>query len=219
MTLPRFDSLAPHYAWIEALTFGGFLHWCRTALLAEVTEAERVLILGEGDGRFLKDFLAMNSKAVVDVVDASAAMVGLARQRIELIEGATDRVNWHLIDARLFEVHDRYDLIVTNFFLDCFPDEQLESLVVRLASRLKPRGSWLIGDFALPDRPILRFPARIALAAMYAFFKVVTGIPALWLADPRPILERQGLKVVCEKRRLGGFLVARLWKKVNLELI
>ncbi len=82
MTPPRFDWLAPHYAWVEAVTFGGLLQWCRTALLPDLADARRVLVLGEGDGRFLAAFLASNRAAKVDVVDSSAAMLALARRRV-----------------------------------------------------------------------------------------------------------------------------------------
>ena len=91
MTPPRFDWLAPHYAWVETLTFGGRLHACRTALLGGVADARRVLVLGEGDGRFLAAFLASNPVATVDVMDASPAMVRSAiSSRSATVDGRTE---------------------------------------------------------------------------------------------------------------------------------
>lgn len=214
MTPPRFDGLASHYAWIEAVTFGGLLAWCRTALLSELTTARRVLVLGEGDGRFVSAFLTSNPDAVVDVIDASPAMVALARSRAAARPGAADRVRWHVGDARQLEPPGApYDLIVTNFFLDCFPAAELEPLVARLARSLTPDGRWLVGDFELPSSRAGRMAAHAALAVMYAFFSVATRIPARSLADPRPLLRAQGLTLERERRRLGGFLVASLWKR------
>lgn len=213
MTPPRFDWLAPHYEWVERLTYGGRLHRCRTALLGELTDARRVLILGEGDGRFLADFLKANSAATVDVIDASAGMVALARQRLDRGAGAPDRVTWHVADARGVELPPaRYDLVVTNFFLDCFPESELAPLVGRLARCLTPGGRWLVGDFALPPGGVSRLCARLTLAGMYAFFALGTGIPAVRLADPTPLLLAEGLCIEHEARLLGGFLVARLWR-------
>jgi SAM-dependent methyltransferase len=214
VTPPRFDGLAPHYAWVEAVTYGGLLHWCRTALVAEVRDARRVLVFGEGDGRFLSAFLACNPAATVDVVDVSPAMVGLARGRIARLPGAAQRVRWHVADARRFEPPaEAYDLVVTNFFLDCFPAEELGPLVARIAFGLAPGGRWLLGDFALPEGRGRRLAARAALAAMYSFFRLVTRIPAGRLADPAPFLRAQGLTPEREERRLGGFLVASLWRR------
>lgn len=213
MIPPRFDWLAPNYAWIEAITFGGLLQWCRTALLSELTDARRVLVLGEGDGRFAAAFLAANSHAVVDVVEASPKMAELAWQGIARIPGAVERVRWQIVDARLFEPRtSSYDLIVTNFFLDCFPSDELEPLIARLALGLELGGRWLVGDFSLPTGRIWRLLACAALAGMYAFFKLVTNIPAFWLADPQPFLRAQGLTLEREERRLGGFLTASLWR-------
>ncbi len=214
MTLPRFDWLAPHYEWIEHATYGNQLHWCRTVLLGELTTARRVLIPGEGDGRFLAAFLTANHEASVDVVDASPAMIELARTRIG--SNLARRVRWHFADARTFEPAEAaYDLIVTNFFLDCFPASELEPLVSRLARSVTPGGRWLLGDFALPEQALTRFAARAALAAMYLCFSLTTRIPALKLANPRPFLEANGLALEREEHRLGGFLTASLWRSAS----
>jgi SAM-dependent methyltransferase len=211
VTPPRFDWLAPHYARVEAVTYGGLLQWCRTALLADVADARRVLILGEGDGRFLAAFLAANRVASVDVVDASPAMVALARRRV----AADARVRWHVADARRLDwPAGAYDLIVTNFWLDCFPAAELGRLLPRLAGALEPGGRWLIGDFAVPPGTwVRRAAARAALAGMYAAFRLTTRIPAGRLADPGPVLRAAGLEVVRAERRLGGFLAATLWRR------
>lgn len=214
MTPPRFDWLAPHYAWIEAVTFGGLLHWCRTALVGELTDARRVLVLGEGDGRFLAAFLAANRDATVDVVDASPAMIALARRRVAAVPGAAARVRWHAADARRISPPGApHDLIVTNFFLDCFPPPELGPLIARLADGLTAGGRWLVGDFALPAGRFHRLPARAALAVMYAGFFLTTRIPAHDLVDPGPFLRSHGLVLEREERRLGGFLAAGLWRK------
>ena len=48
-----FDRLAPHYRWMERILAGEKLQRCRTAHLDSVNTAERVLLAGEGNGRFL----------------------------------------------------------------------------------------------------------------------------------------------------------------------
>lgn len=210
MTVPRFDRLAPLYATLEAVSFGGLLQWCRTALLADVADARRVLILGEGDGRYLAAFLAANPAATVEVIDGSPAMVALARRRAGAAAG---RVTWHVADARHFDPPGPpYDLIVTNFFLDCFEAGELGSLVAKFAGSLAPGGLWVVGDFRVPPGRLRGPLARLALAGMYAFFKLTTRLPAGRLADPHPPLRAAGLVLVRERCRLGGFLTASLWR-------
>jgi SAM-dependent methyltransferase len=207
---PNFDALALHYRWIEAATFGPLLQWCRTALLPQMLTAQRALVLGDGNGRFLAELLAANSSVGVDAIDISPAMVKLARQRI----AANERVRFHIADARLASFPlGSYDLIVTNFFLDCFGPHDLERLIPSLAATLEPGGRWVVGDFRLPARGWPRIAGRAALAAMYAFFQLTTRLPARQLVDPSPFLRSAGLSLDSEKSRLGGFLSARLWVK------
>ena len=212
---PRFDRLAPHYWWLERLAFGDRLHWCRTALIPAVADAERVLVLGEGDGRFLAAFLAANRHASVDVIDASAAMLDLARGRVAAMPGA-DRVTYRVADARRLTLPPReYDLVVTNFFLDCFERRELEAVIDRIRPSLRPGGRWLVGDFAQPPGFWPGLAAQAALALMYACFKLETRIPAGRLVDAGPLMSSRGLVVVSEARRLGGFLVARVWEAIS----
>ena len=206
---PRFDRLAAHYWWIEAIAFGGWLHWCRTALLPEIADARRVLILGEGDGRFLADFLKVNVTATVDVIEASPKMVAITQRRI----GDTERVRFHVRDARTFLITEVYDLVVTNFFLDCFPADELCEMIDKLAACLTPGGRWLIGDFTLPKKRIHRPHARLMLAVMYACFRLETRIPARELIDPGPLLRARGFEVLSEDDRLGGFVTTMLWAR------
>jgi SAM-dependent methyltransferase len=207
---PNFDALAPHYRWVEAVAFGPLLQWCRTALLPHTLAARRALVLGDGNGRFLAELLAANPAVVVDALDISPAMVELARRRV----GPTDRVRFRIADARLAAFPPAgYDLVVTNFFLDCFGPRDLEELIPRLAAALEPGGRWVVGDFRLPARGWPRAAGRAALAAMYAFFRLATRLPARRLVDPDPLLRRCGLTLDREESRLHGFLSARLWAK------
>ncbi|WP_165235703.1 class I SAM-dependent methyltransferase [Aquisphaera insulae] len=221
MTPPRFDALAPHYAWIEAASFGGLLQWCRTALVEDLADARRVLILGEGDGRFVRAFLAHNPAARVHVVDVSPTMVALARRRAGSGCGCgsgcgsgpgRERVTWQVADARAVEYpRAEYDLIVTNFFLDCFGPDDLARLIPRVAVALQPGGRWLVGDFRVPPGRLAGAASRVLLAAMYGFFRLTTRLPASRLVDPRPLLLARGLTPLRAESRLGGFLTSELW--------
>src|SRR5258708_18551693 len=76
-----FDRLAPHYRWMEWLLAGRKLQRCRTAYLRRIDCPREVLLLGEGNGRFLEALLLAHPRARVTCVDASAAMLDRARHR------------------------------------------------------------------------------------------------------------------------------------------
>ncbi len=209
MNRVNFDRLAAPYEWLERLSFGPYLHRCRIAFLEEMKSAESILILGDGDGRFLEALLNVNPTARIESLDISPAMVKVARDRV-----ASDHAHFRVEDARTaaFET-EGYDAIVTNFFLDCFPEKELKSLIARLVPALNPGGRWIVGDFREPNGPLSGPVSRLLLAGMYLFFKVATRIPASTLVDPVPILLSNGLERIRREESLGGFLAATIWRK------
>ncbi|HEX4665062.1 MAG TPA: class I SAM-dependent methyltransferase, partial [Chthoniobacterales bacterium] len=77
-----FDRVAPHYRWLETLVFGRQLQAARMAFVKEIEAPRRVLVLGEGDGRFLAEFVRLHPRSVVDCVEASERMIELAQRRV-----------------------------------------------------------------------------------------------------------------------------------------
>ena len=58
---PEFDLVAPFYPGLERLVFGTHLNNARQTFLLEILKANQVLLVGEGNGRFLKnDSLSMS---------------------------------------------------------------------------------------------------------------------------------------------------------------
>src|SRR5579864_5277091 len=111
------DFLARWYRWLEYCAFGGALRRRREAFLFELGNPQKVLVLGDGDGRFLQVFEALYPQARIDAVDVSAKMIELAKTRAE-------RVAFHACDAREFVFGEEYDLAVAHFFFDCFEEAE-----------------------------------------------------------------------------------------------
>jgi SAM-dependent methyltransferase len=209
---PFFDRLAPAYAALERLTFGRLLHRCRTTHLGRLGDCRRALVLGDGDGRFLADLLRTHPDLSADSLDVSPGMIGLARRRVARVPGALPRARFIVADARTTPPPaNGYDLVVTNFFLDCFPPAELALVIRRAAAACAPRAIWVDGDFRLPASGPVRPVARVLLALMYAFFRLTTRLPAGHLTDPGPYLAVEGFHLINEVSWLRGFLSARVW--------
>lgn len=121
-----FDLVAPHYRWLEAVTFGNALQRARTCWIDTIMRPKRTLIVGEGDGRFLCELVRACPKIDVDCIDASEAMLQLARARLRRTRPESfSRVHFIREDILKWSPHQSYDLLVTHFFLNCFPGREI----------------------------------------------------------------------------------------------
>jgi SAM-dependent methyltransferase len=203
------DSVAPMYRPMEAVTFGNALQRARIAWLGHVVHVRRALIVGEGNGRFLEALLHAAPHVRVDCVDASPRMLEVAKKRVH----HDPRVRFVCADLRSYEPLDRYDLVVTHFVLDCFAEHELAAIVARLDTALDPGGHWLLADFRIPPGRWQALRARFWLRVMYGFFGVAAGLKARRLVDPTPLLEAVGLRRLEDEDHDAGFIGSALWLK------
>jgi hypothetical protein len=210
-----FDTLAPHYRWMEWLLAGGKLQRCREAFLPEVQNCRNVLLLGEGNGRFLESFVQVNRSAHITVLDASAEMLRRAKDRIRRHD---DSSRFDFIHADVFTWNTparSFDLIVTNFFFDCFRPEQLATLIPRLAAGAAQDVQWIISDFRIPSRGFGRWRAQWITAAMYGFFRIATNLPARSLTPVDPLLLPEGFHLRARRVTEWGLLHSDLWERAS----
>ena len=170
----NFDRLATHYHWLENLFAGGLMQRCRTTFLSCTKNSRNALLVGEGTGRFLVELLHFNPQIQITCVEQSDGMIEQARQRLARERLDCSRVKFEQTDVlRWKPPADKFDLVVTNFFLDCFRADELQKLVSLLAKSATAEAVWLLADFRVPERGWRRTRANIGLWALYAFFKVI----------------------------------------------
>lgn len=209
-----FDLLAPHYRWMEAVLAGEKLQRGRVAFLDRVAGARDVLILGEGNGRFLAECRRVLPSARITCVDASARMLALARERLLKERLAVEGVEFIHADALAWTPRrGGFDLIVTHFFLDCFRADQLAAIAAKLAAVATPGADWLLADFQAPARGWQRTRARIILGSMYAFFRVAARLPARHLTPPDESLARHGFTLRERRESEWGLLRSDWWRR------
>ena len=205
------DPLARSYRWLEMATYGNLLWRCRCAFLDEMREPVRILLLGDGDGRFLERLLEVNPNASIDTVDSSAHMLALARAR----SGDSPRVRFHQADAiEWLPTSGPYDLVVTHFFLDCFHPPQVEQIAANLQRATVPGGRWVICDFRYPDDGAMRWIAPPLIATMYACFRWTTGLTVRRLPGHGPIVATAGFRMQGRTQSAGGLLASELWTRI-----
>lgn len=209
-----FDSIAPHYRWMEALLAGNKLQACRTAFIERVSFCLDVLLLGEGNGRFLVECRRRLPKARITVVDSSRAMLDRAVARLRASGLHLRNINVCCTDARGWHpAPGEFDLVVTNFFLDCFEKRELDPLMAQIATAAKSECFWLLSDFRVPQKGLPKLRAVAIHYLMYWFFRGVTGISAREIVLPDSRLQLHGFRLLARQRFDWGLIVSELWTR------
>lgn len=193
------------------LTAGGKLQRCRVAFLGEIPTPRCVLLAGEGHGRFLPVCVKRFPEARIVVVDSSQRMLDIARcnvrsPRVEFVRA--DLLEWQ---ARL----GQFDLIVTNFFLDCFLPNELATVIGKLGALAAANADWLLADFEIAPAGPARWRCRLIVASLYRFFGMVTGLKADALVPPDGDLALAGFTRHRRESHEWGLLKSEWWRRVS----
>jgi SAM-dependent methyltransferase len=225
------DGIAPFYLWIERAAFGKRLERHRLAFLETAEGAQRALVLGDGDGRFVAALAAKYPGLWIDCVELSGRMVALARgrlgdgrRRVNVVQG--DVLHVPLPCPGLVIGHlerwpagknayptKHYDTVYSHFFLDCFSTEQISVLAGRIAG-VSGRGTrWVISDFRRAESGWRKVFTAVWIKTMYIFFKMATQLAQQELPDHHSALREHGFRLVEERLSMAGLIVSECWER------
>lgn len=205
----NFDQLAPFYQAMEGLTAGGKLQRCRLAFLAKIPVPRDVLLAGEGHGRFLPECVKRFPEARIVVVDSSQRMLEIAAAKV-----TSEQVEFVRADLLEWDgPRGQFDLIVTNFFLDCFPPDELATVVGKLGELAAPEADWLLADFQIAPSGPARWRSRLIVAMLYRFFGIVTGLKARSLVQPDAQINQAGFRLHLRNPHEWGLLKSEWWRR------
>lgn len=206
-TAAQFDLVASIYPALERLVFGMRLDDARQAFFGQILEADRVLLVGEGNGRFLKSLIARKRVGSVCVVEKSKVMIRLAKNRA----GASREIGLEFIEAdfRGYQPGQEFDCAVTHFFLDLFnPPSQL-AIIEKMAEFVANGGTWVNVDFV----PAHTLRGGMLMSLQYAFFRVVSRIESKRCFDESEAAAAAGWAIAEAISYLGGLVVAKRYRK------
>lgn len=213
------DLIAPHYQTLEYASFGKSLERRRWAFLSAARSSRRAILCGGGDGRFLARLLRANSAVRVDFVDLSPRMIELAERRVCAMGRAfRSRVRFHVADLRTFEPpQSGYDLVVMNFFLDCFTDAEVTVLASQLASWTAAHGQWIVSEFEKVQGRFAGLWTGLLIRVLYAAFRVWADLRVTRLPHYEQALTNAGFCLQSREQALGGLLRSSLWRRLPIE--
>src|SRR5271155_672237 len=142
-----FDSIARFYPLLEQTVFGSTLSRAREFFVSRVLEGNNILLVGEGNGRFLFETIKQTSSASITVVDSSARMLAAAARRIAVVAPCprVELIHADILEWRPPAAH--YDRIVTHFFLNLFTPNRIRGIVEKISRLAAENTLWINVDF------------------------------------------------------------------------
>ncbi len=193
MTAARtFDRMAPIYEKLVNVYSFGCIPRAKRAQLPHIEPGSRVLYAGVGPGDDAAH--AARRGAVVTAVDLSATMLAVTQRRFESAGHDVRLVHADIFD---YEPAEPFDIVVANFFVDCFSEGRQPAVVEQLVGFLRPGGKLLIADTGIPRGSLLaRGTWYVYQGIAYAVTWAQGLTPWLPLCDLRAHVTAAGCRIV-----------------------
>ena len=175
----NYDAIAWIYDALGVIYSGGQIHAARNSQLNEMQPGDRVLYVGVGPGE--DAVLAAHHVAQVTCLDLLVPMLSLTAARMQRHGVSAELLHGNVLEHNR---HGYYDVVVANFFLNIFSQEQMQNMLAYLVTLVRPDGKLLISDFATPQGNPL---ARLLQAAYWGVTNLFYFLLGLWplASDPR----------------------------------
>jgi ubiquinone/menaquinone biosynthesis C-methylase UbiE len=209
----NFDFVAAFYPLLEQLVFGSTLSRARSFFIAQAAQGKNVLLIGEGNGRFLLETVMQTSTPAFTVVDSSARMLSAAARRAARIECCPKIEFFHadILDWQPALAH--YDRIVTHFVLDLYRPYSMRRIIEKISRLATEDALWINVDFSNANQ---RLCQSLLMWAQYRFFRICAGIEAPRLFDSGDYFREAGWQIIESRTIKRGWIVAHLMSKQQM---
>jgi tRNA (cmo5U34)-methyltransferase len=208
----NFSSISKFYDALGFLVFGNALKKSQLYFMNKIPPHSKVLVVGGGTGWFLEELVKITSLQKVVYVEASIQMMKLSQQRIAAINPRTELA---FINSPIetISLDEKFDVIITNYFLDLFREDQSASIAAHLLLTLNSKGIWMVTDFKVNPKFIHKIWQKALLRIMYLFFRYTSGIEANRLPDLPLIFKQLNLKKIYSEEFFSGMMESAVYKK------
>lgn len=199
-----FNRIAPLYDWLSRFVFWGNVQEAQLPFLNTIRSGDRVLIVGGGTGYILTK---INQKDVkIDFIEPASSMIQLSELRKTSIS-----VKFHQLTFQSFDTNAKYDVIVCPFFLDLFETAELNTILTKIKSVLKPNGHLIVADFEISNGRVWQ---KYLSSIMHFFFRLTAGLQSQKLKDIHEATLHCDFQKKDERQYFGNFIFSRLYQKV-----
>ncbi|MBO9700742.1 MAG: class I SAM-dependent methyltransferase [Sporocytophaga sp.] len=208
-----FNRLAAIYDYLLLIPPGrGFIK-SQNELIPLLPQKKSCLIIGGGTGTFLRSLIISGKVTRIVYLDISEKMLSQASNKIkdlnqkcnvEFRRGSLDRIT----------EDEKFDLIVTNFFLDLFSPDEVKAWIRLIHNKLSEEGLFYFTDLQISrGKTFKTFMNNIYIKMLYFFFRNTTAISGKTLIDLRTEILQSGFNVVYEKGYLKELFYSAIFKK------
>lgn len=200
MAVNDFDFIAPFYDQLQRLIFGKALLNAQIAHISEIRESDNILILGGGTGEILEHLPLCEN---IDYVEKSHLMIRLAKRR--LVNRPVDFISEDFLN---FQSDRKYNIIICPFFLDCFGEENLLTVISICKQKLTSGGKMIVIDFAKnsSDSWIVKL--------MHFFFRITANLESRNLKNIHIQMLYSDFQLIDEKFSHRNKLFSRLYRNL-----
>ncbi len=206
MDYNQYDYIARIYDPLAKLVLGKAYSESKHQYLEQIKEGDKVLYLGGGTGGNLAEMAnRVGTSGSVCFVEASKVMMDLAWKKVP--PEIRDRVVWMYENDFEWLPKEKFDVVVTQYFLDILPDKEIQNLFQEIEERTKDSSLWIFSDlFETREKKRL-------LSLMIGFFNWVSNNPRKSLPDYFQYFESSGWEVKSQSEFEDGWIKCILFSK------
>lgn len=202
-----YDDVAPFYDRLSKFVFGSAVLRAHQYLINAIPADSAVLIIGGGSGFILEEIAKKCDGGLqITYVDNSKKMIDLSAKR----NAGNNRVTYINQSVSNIDFPQKFDVVITPFFLDNFSEKSIKIIYNKIDSFLKPQGLWLFADFQL-DKNV--FWQKLMLQIMYLFFRIFCNIEASQLPDFGFHFRQYNYQLILKKTFYRNFIQAEIYRK------
>ena len=201
----NFNRIAGYYDFLARIVFGRSIRTCQVGFLSLIPDSSDILILGGGTGWIVEELKIRTKNCSIWYIELSDRMISLAKSNDE-----SQHVNFLHGSEKDIPNEKTFDVVITNFFLDLFPEHKLRTTIQAIEKSLEKKAIWLVSDFV--DG---RWWHCALLWIMYRFFKLTTGIEASTLPRWERSIEACGFKEEKHQFFYGMFIKSSVYRKAH----
>ena len=210
----NFDRIVPYYDWLAAVIFLGAIKKSQIRNLKKLPPNGSVLIIGGGTGWIIPYIFLGARIDKLYYLEASHKMLEISKKACP--KELRGRVEFILGDeTRIPEL--AFDVIITNFFLDCFGHTRLDSILILLHNCLKTGGYWYFTDFRIDKRWYQRMWQIPFISVMIRFFRLSVGLETQRLVDLLALIESLPFESLVKDYFAGRVIVSGVYRKNAFE--